>query len=289
MPQERLLPVLDEAMEARLIEEAPQMAGYCQFTHVLIRETLYDELTAVRRAHLHRRVGEVCEHLYATNLEPRLAQLAHHFYAACHGGAVDKAVLYAERAGAQAEATLAYEAAVQHYDMALQALAFQEPPDTAGRCRLLLALGTAYRKAGIFDRALVTFQEAADLAARLGAVEDLARAALGFEETSWRPGRPGETAVRLLEAASSALGADESILKAPVLGSMARALVFAGAFEQGITVGQQAVAMARRTRDAATLAATLRTHYYTHWRPEEVDARLQAASEVFSLAEAAGD
>lgn len=290
LPREQLLPMLEEALEARLIEEAPQMVGHCQFTHVLIRETLYDELAAVRRTHLHRRVGEALERLYATNVPAHLAQLAHHFYAARHDGPLDKAVLYAERAGVQAEAALAYEAAAQHYDMALQALALQEPVDEAGRCRLLLALGTAYRKAGIFDRALAVFQQVAELATRLGAVADLARAALGFEETSWRPGLPGEAAVQLLEAANSALGTEESILKARVLGGLARALVFAGSLAQGVSVGQQAVAMARRTRDAATLAATLRTHYYyMHSRPEDVEARLQVASEVFTLAETAGD
>lgn len=48
--------------------------------------------------------------------------------------------------------------------------------------------------------------------------------------------------------------------------------------------------MARRTGDAATLAAMLRTHYYyMHSRPDDVDARLQAATEVFTLAEAVGD
>lgn len=285
-----LLPALDEAMQARLIEEAPQMLGHCQFTHVLIRETLYDELSAIQRLQLHRRVGETLEALYATTLDAHLAQLAHHFHAARQDGPLAKAILYAERAGAQAEAALAYEAAAHHYDLALQALAVQEPPDASSRCRLLLALGTAYRKAGIFDRALAVFQQSAELALQRGAVHDLARAALGFEETSWRPGLPGEAAVQLLETASRALGDAESVLKARVLGNLARAWLFAGDATQGARIGQQAIAMARRTRDAATLAATLRTHYYSmHGRPEDVAARLQAATEVFTLAEAAGD
>lgn len=287
--QEQFLSLLEEAIEAHLIEEAPQMPGYCQFTHVLVRETLYDELTTVRRTALHRRVGEVLEQLYVSPRTPRLAQLAHHFYAARHNGPLDKAIMYAEQAGTQAEAALAYEAAAHYYDMALQALALHEPPDETGRCRLWLALGTAYRKAGIFDRALATFQQAAELAARLGAGEDLARAALGFEETSWRPGLPGEAAVQLLAHASAALGPEASMLKARVLGSMARALVFAGAFPESVRLGQQAVAMARHTHDPATLAATLRAHYYTHWRPEDVEERIAAAAEVLTLAEAARD
>jgi DNA-binding CsgD family transcriptional regulator len=286
---ERVLDVLEEAMAARVVEEAFQAIGRYQFTHVLIRETLYDELTAARRVRLHRRIGEALERLYAAHLEPHLAQLAHHFFVAAMEARADKALMYAERAGAYADATLAYEAAAYHYDVALQALALQGARDEAQRCRLLIALGESHRKAGAFDRALATFQQAADLARCLGAVADLARAALGFEDASWRPGLPGDAAVQLLETALSALGEGDSPLKARILGGLARALVFAGSLERALHIDQQAVAMARLVGDAATLAATLRTRYYTRWRPEDVEERLATTTEVISLAEAVGD
>jgi DNA-binding CsgD family transcriptional regulator len=286
---ERVLDRLEEAMTARVVEEVPQALGRYQFTHVLIQETLYDELTAARRVYLHRRLGEALERLYAAHLEPHLAQLAHHFFAAATADSAAKALLYAERAGAHAAATLAYEEAAHHYDVALQVLALQESSDETHRCRLLLALGESYRKAGVFDRALATFQQAADLAGRLGAVEDLARAALGFEETNWRPGLPGEAAVQLLTTALSALGEGDSPLKARVLGGLARALVFAGSFERSSPIDQQAIAMARRVGDMATLAATLRARYFTRWRPEDAGERLATANEVLSIAEAIGD
>jgi DNA-binding CsgD family transcriptional regulator len=286
---ERVLEVLEEAMAARVVEEASQATGRYQFTHVLIRETLYDELTTARRVSLHRRIGEAFEHLYAAHPEPHLARLAHHFFAAATGGSVDKALMYAEQAAAHADATLAYEAAAHHYDMALQALTLRRTGDEAQHCRLLLALGESHRKAGAFDCALATFQQAADLARRLSAVADLARAALGFEDASWRPGLPGDAAVQLLETALSALGEGDSPLKARLLGGLARALVFVGSMERALRIDQQAVAMARRVGDTATLAATLRTRYYTRWRPEDVEERLATTTEVISLAEAVGD
>jgi DNA-binding CsgD family transcriptional regulator len=286
---ERVLDVLEEAMAARVVEDASQATGRYQFTHVLIRETLYDELTAARRVYLHRRIGEVLEHLYAAHPEPYLARLAHHFFAAATGGSADKALMYAEQAGAHADATLAYEAAAHHYDMALQALALQGTGSDAQRCRLLLALGESYRKAGAFDRALATFQQAADLARRLGAVADLVRAALGFEEANWRPGLPGAAAVQFLETALSALEEGDSPVKARILGGLARALVFAGSMERALRVDQQAVAMARWVDDVATLAATLCTRYFTRWRPEDATERLATATEVRDIAETVGD
>lgn len=65
-----MLETLEEAVAARIIEELPQAVGQYQFTHALIRETLYDELTIARRVRLHRRTGEVLEALYRHNVEP---------------------------------------------------------------------------------------------------------------------------------------------------------------------------------------------------------------------------
>ena len=92
-------------------------------------------------------------------------------------------------------------------------------------------------------------------------MEELAHAALGFEETTWRPGFPGDAAARLLARALEALEEEDSTLKARVLGSLARALVFTGAFEEATVVEKQAVEMARRLGDPAALAATLKARF----------------------------
>jgi DNA-binding CsgD family transcriptional regulator len=287
--EERVLDLLEEAVAAWVIEEIPQAIGRYQFTHALIRATLYDEVTAARRIRLHRRIGEVLEELYGANLEPYLAQLAYHFSQAAQSGDVDKAITYAQRAGAQAMTLLAYEEAAHHYEVALQTLVRQQPVNAAQRCQLLLALGEAQRKAGDFPHALDTFQSAADIARTLAAPEALAAAALGFEEASWRPGLPGDAAAQLLTDALGMLGEGDSTLKARVLGSLARALAFTTAFEQAESIEQQAVAMARRLGDPATLAATLKARFYARLRPERIPTRLASAAELLRLGEATGD
>jgi predicted ATPase len=77
---DQLLDVLDEAARERVVIDVPSLPGRMRFAHVLIRDTLYDELTPGRRVKLHRRVGDALEELYAGNLEPHLAELTHHFY-----------------------------------------------------------------------------------------------------------------------------------------------------------------------------------------------------------------
>jgi DNA-binding CsgD family transcriptional regulator len=273
-----------------VIEEIPQAVGYYQFTHALIRTTLHDEITMTRRAQLHRRIGEVIEELYDANLEPHLARLALHFGEAASYGDAPKAIDYAVRAGERDDAQLAYEEAARHYTMALRALTLQEPVDENKHCQLLLALGEAQRKAGEFQQALETFQRAADIAKTLGSAEALAHAALGFEETSWRPGLPGDVAARLLEVALEMLGEGDSILKARVLGSLTRAVAFTGASDRAAVVEQQAVEMASRLDDTATLATALRaSFFYNRWEPQHIETRLATAAALIKLANEVGD
>src|SRR5262249_24996017 len=120
--------------------------------------------------------------------------------------------------------------------------------------------------------------------------EGLARAALGFEETSRRPGLFGGPAVHLLEEALDTLGREDSILRVRVMAGLARAISFASVPERAEVVGQHAIAIARRIGDAAVLAFTLKGHQYRLWgRPERINELFASATEMLRLAEAIGD
>src|SRR4051812_12321118 len=80
---------LDEARAARLVSDLPCGPGRMRFSHVLIRDTLYDGLTAERRTGLHRRAAEVLEDLYSDSLAghqeetpERVLALARHWFQA---------------------------------------------------------------------------------------------------------------------------------------------------------------------------------------------------------------
>ena len=98
----RVLDAVEEAVAARLISEVPRVVGSYSFSHALIRETLYDELSTARRVRLHRQIAEVLEKLYVKSLDSHLAELAYHFFQAAPGGDVEKAVDYAVRAADRA-------------------------------------------------------------------------------------------------------------------------------------------------------------------------------------------
>jgi predicted ATPase len=136
--EERLFEILDEALHARVLSEVPGSVGRLRFAHVLIRDTLYEELTTVRRIGLHRRAREALEEVYGADPGAHLAELALH---AAAGGEFAEAVVYAQRAGDRALALLAYEEAARLYRTALEALESSPSVEASARCDLLLALG----------------------------------------------------------------------------------------------------------------------------------------------------
>jgi DNA-binding NarL/FixJ family response regulator len=285
LPQEDLLALLEEAEQARLIEGLPGALGHYQFSHALIRETLYDELTAARQMRLHAQIARALEAHYRTHLEPHMARLAHHFGAAGQMDEAGKATAYARQAGARAMALLAYEEAVRYYEMALQRVEHREPVDRGCRCQLLIALGEAYTKAGEVSQAIETLRQAAESARQLGSPAYLAHAAISFEEATWRPGLHGGAAVHLLDMALETLGECDNVLRARILASLGRALVFAGREERGIVVGRAAIAMARRIGDLSALLAALKAVLFTTVGPELLHERLAYATEMLQLAQ----
>ena len=305
---DQVLAALEEARRARVITFSESDAGRCRFSHALIRETLYEQLSGSDRAWLHDQVANVLEELYRAKRCPHLAAMAYHFFEGSPArGSAHKAVAYAVEAAQQATAVLAYEDAVEHYERALQALnAMTEatPSSTGGtwqhdgqqldqqRCDLLLALGEAQTRAGEVTRIRETFQQAADIARALHAPEQFARASLGVQAASWDFG--GEEfddvqLVNLLEEAAALLGSADSLLRAQVLARLARVPHRSISPERRVLLSRQAVAMACRLEDPRVRAIAQFSEVLALWGSLPAEQLLDAAVEVLRLCEAAAD
>ena len=291
LDQHALDAALSEAVDWGVIVERPAVIGAYGFSHGLIREALYDDLGPQRRSVLHREVGLALEDLYESDPEPHVAELAHHFFVAATTGELAKAIDYSVRAGERALALVAYEEASDHFERALQAYGLQEHADAPRRCDLLLALGTAQSRAGNARLARETFLRAAALARRLDSPERLARAALGYGAGmgGFEFGLVDDTLIGLLHEAREALGSADAPLLARVLGRTATELYYSDRAEERARLSENAVAMARRLGDRATIASTLSARFLTLWGPENSMQRLQIASDVVALGEEARD
>jgi DNA-binding CsgD family transcriptional regulator len=290
---ERLLVLLEEAEAVRVVGAVPDGLSRWRFAHALVREVLYEGLLAARRVHLHRLVGEALEAVYAADPGPHLAELAHHLVEAAPGSeeTAAKAVQMATLAGRRALEVLAWEDAAELFERALAALELTERPGPQQRCELLLAVGEARMAASDVPAARIAYQQAGELARRIGSPEALARAGLGLG-SEFTSGIVDPAQVGLLEEALTALGEADSPQRARVLAGLARALVSTPQVERRLALSEDAVQMARRLGDPAALAAALFGRHLAIWgseRAEVAGERLAIATEVVGLAEQIGD
>ncbi len=283
---DKLLEVLDEAIEARVISEVPGALGRLRFAHALIRDTLYSDLPATQRVRLHRRVAAVLAELYAADLEPHLTELAHHYVAAIPAVDAAVAVDYARRAGDRALSLLAYEEAARLYETALGA----GPTDEGARCELLLSLGEAEIRAGNNSAAKTTFLEAADVARTLGLTREFARAAAGYGgRIVWVRAGSDERLVPLLEEALAALGEDDVELRVRLLSRLAGALRDEPSRDRRDALSKEAVALARGVGNPGALAYALDGRVAAILAPDTVSELFALATEQREVAERCGN
>ena len=290
----RLLEVLHEAVDARIVAPVTRGAGgraatRYAFAHALIRETLYEELTAPMRLRLHQRAGEVVEEAHAPDRAPVLAELAHHFYQAAAGGQAEKAITYAVAAAERASAALAYEEAVGHYERALEALDCAPRRDDERRSLLLLGLGEARMGAREREAARATFRSAAAVARSLDRPDLLARAVLGFGGRS-EFGVQQDAEVRaLLDEALERLPARDIALRSRVLSRMVGTPPYGDTMATRDRLSEEALALARRTKDPATLAQALNARHWAFLGPDRLEQRRALGDELLALATETGE
>ncbi len=303
--KERASAMLSEGLDAAVLTEAPGRADGFRFAHALIRETLYDRISAAQRAQWHYQIAHVIERL--PDREDQLAELAHHMFAAWPEGDPAKAVHYARAAADRAWALLAFEEAARLYELTLAALGRVGAVDEAQRCELLLALGDAQNIAKDRKRAQETFRLAASSARRLlaerrkePAAPLLAHAALGFggawagvnEVAHFNPSGTrlfDAEVVNLLEETLATLGENDSALRARVVSRLAVELYFIAPAARRAALIDEAVAAARRLDDPETLAFVLSLGHTAIWGARNVEQRVAMATEWIGAATQAGN
>ena len=236
------------------------VAGSYDFVHDLARRAVEADMAPSQVAILH---GEIADVLIAVGGDdPRnAARIAPHL-AMADSRMVD-AVEYASRAGGFAERALAFEEAADHFEGAA-ALA-HEP---ATRDLLLLKAGNNRMLASQYELALATYR----LVCESTDPEKRARAAIGFAEAAWRPGRLGHEAIAQLRRALDGGGANINLrVRTELEAQLARAYGYAGSPEVARNIGESALRAAREIGDDALLAMALIAPGYASPAVEQFD------------------
>lgn len=205
--EDAVFDALESGVIAGLLGEP--RAGTVRFTHALVRDTLYSDLTRLRRSRWHARVGSALEELRPHDV----AALAHHFTEALSAATARQALDHNVAAAAQAADRYAHDAEIGFLNDALRA-ADRLPPDAAAsvdeRVDILTELSRTQLAAGIGLDGARSRKRALELARDAGRT-DLAVRVLAFVDTPtpWINRRYGEVDTAVVDLIETLLRDEE--------------------------------------------------------------------------------
>ena len=277
---DRLETVMEEALAAELVHELSVRAGWLQFSHALVRETVEAELSSTRKRRLHRLVGEALE---ADGHPNHLPELAYHFRAAASADDHERAVRYAVDAAEQATQLMAYEQASELHLWAFEAASMAPTVDLDRLFELQMLRAVAEHRAGSSARATATALDAAAIAVQLADPLRLADAALAVGAASqvWATDRK---LIEVLEHALERIGDRDLSRRARILARLAQAKYYSSSHQHRRDLSRDAVAAARAAGDDSTLASVLSSRHVALWGPSDTLERLEVAEQILTVA-----
>jgi len=245
--RDRLIDLVEEAIDADVLVESAQSVGRLSFSHALFRETIYEQLSATRKATIHGRIAAAIEQTPTDRPDERAGTLAYHYRAA---GELRKAFDYHRRATTAAERVHAQETALENLQGAILAgemLGMTAATEETIR-DLYRARAWAFHQLGEPERALADLEHALEGARTAGdrATEMHVRNALG---THWHVLDP-QAARRFHEEAlgiAEELGDESGQVSA--LNRLSLVLANELEFAEAVELGERALQIARRAGD----------------------------------------
>jgi len=149
--EEAILDLLDEALSSGvLMEEGTGTRITYRFWHPLLASHLYNNLSATRRARLHRRAAQVLQQVYSAREDGQAAAITEHLV---KGGAeAGQIVHFAELAADHAYALSAYPEAERQYRLAVQYVEAADPQHGRSQPSHPLPAETRSRLAFLLER-----------------------------------------------------------------------------------------------------------------------------------------
>ena len=275
---------VDELWRRRIMHEFRD--GY-DFSHDLLRDTAYAQVSPPKRWLLHRRIAQALELLHAGNPDLVAAQLAEQY---ARGGRPDRAVAYYRRAADVAAAMFAHAEAVRLHKEALSILGDLAPGKDRDSQELAVLEGMAAplnARYGYSSRELEhTLERSIELAGSLGRTGSRVNGMVALWGTQFVQGRTAEgyrTASRALELADP--------------GSELSGVAHFGVGGSSISLGMPAdglrhlVIASELASDAVSLSIGTRPRVHgtawsahAHWLLGDDDASLSAARDAIELA-----
>ncbi len=217
-----------------------------RFSHALVRDTLYQDLSQTRRAHLHLAVGSALERARPDDV----AALAHHFSLASD----PRAAGYARAAASLAEARFDFGEAARLWRIALASA-------SADRLELIMGLVRALSFTGSLGQARELRASALDLLDPVDDPELAARVIASFDVPAiWTTPDDPALAARVVAVTERVLPSVTSASRSRLLATIAMELRSSGG-HRAVAAASEAVAIARTLDDPAVLAFALNAQF----------------------------
>ena len=134
-----MIDALELAVRAGIVDEISRGGDRFQFRHAVLRTVIEGELSSVRRALLHRKVGDALELRYPGVVDQHLDELAFHRVEAAHAGDANKAARWCVRAADRAVEDARFADAEATVERGWQVIELAEALDVGVRCDLAIA------------------------------------------------------------------------------------------------------------------------------------------------------
>jgi DNA-binding CsgD family transcriptional regulator/tetratricopeptide (TPR) repeat protein len=132
---------LDEANATGIVETIPFGHGGYRFSHTLIQQSVYEEISPMQRAQNHLAAAEALEEMYDGNISEHAGELAYHFSQSQTKSGLEKLVRYSLMAGEFSLKSYAHDEALTLFQQGLAAKEGSEMD--AESASLLFGLGRA--------------------------------------------------------------------------------------------------------------------------------------------------
>ena len=284
---QQILSGLEPAVQAGIVQSNGDASGAYQFTHGLIRETIYQDLPPVDRLRLHGRAGDALAAVHAAHPDSALTRIAHHYHEAAALGNGEKAIIYALRAAESAVRMYAYEEALVHYDHVIQTLESGGLMQDERLARAHILKGSALKDLGQTEQSIEALLEAVNPTRVLGSTELLVDVLVLLGNMTRYVDQ--NRFVPLIEHALALLPAVDSAPRARALSILAFAQRTLTDKSRIADLVGKALAMARRSCDPTAQCECLQFAIMAlRGNPESLQRRLQLCEEYQAIARSAG-
>jgi DNA-binding SARP family transcriptional activator len=279
-PERLVLDAVECGIAAGLLTEPTP--GWVRFSHVLVRDTLYAEITAFRRVRWHVRTADAIAAVRPADV----SLLAYHRVQGATAATAAAAAGHATAAGELAESRFGHDAAADWYREALRCLDLAPSATDDKRVDLLGRLTRALHAAGANAAAIDARDQALDIARRSGRDALLVRVISAWDHpTSW--------VVRPYTAPISHLvPLIERLLDQPDLDPAARCRLLTTIvrdatkydINRAMWASDEALRMARKTDDPELLCVALSMVAETHAADRFPQLRIGVDAELMTVA-----